>query len=206
MTKYSGSLFVVSAPSGAGKSSLVNALLNRDSGISLSISHTTRAPRPGEVNGQHYHFVDVASFQAMQAQDGFLEHAHVHGNYYGTSKSWIESKMEADEDVLLEIDWQGAAQVMKLVPSAVSIFILPPSMAELERRLRGRGTDAEEVIIKRLAAAETELAQASMYDYVILNDNFETALDELSAIVVASRCRFVQQHVRHADPFKQFGL
>ncbi len=206
MTQYSGSLFVVSAPSGAGKSTLVTALLAQDKGISLSISHTTRAPRPGEVDGREYHFVTEAQFDAIKSQDGFLEFAYVHGNWYGTSRAWIESKMAADEDVLLEIDWQGAEQVMKLIPSAVSVFILPPSMTELERRLRGRGTDSESVIAKRLAAAGTELAQAHQYDYVILNDNFEIASQELSAVIVASRCRFRQQHVRHAKQLAQFGL
>jgi guanylate kinase len=203
---YSGSLFVVSAPSGAGKSSLVSGLLKQDPGIGLSISHTTRAPRPGEQNGREYHFVDQAHFEEIRQSNGFLEYAEVHGNWYGTSLAWVRSKMAADEDVLLEIDWQGAEQVMKLIPEAVAIFILPPSMNELERRLRGRGTDSEDVIAKRLAAASTELARAHLYDYVILNDDFNVALRELASIVVASRCRFRQQVSRRGEQLKQFGL
>ncbi len=204
--EYAGSLFVVSAPSGAGKSSLVAALLQKDQGLSLSISHTTRPARAGESNGQQYHFVDEATFTRMRDADEFLEYAHVHGNWYGTAKQWIASKMAADEDVLLEIDWQGAQQIMKILPQAVSVFIMPPSMAELERRLQGRGTDSAAVITRRLAAAGTELAQASRYDYVILNDDFEVALHELLSIVVASRCRFPQQAVRRGEQLRQFGL
>ncbi len=206
MTQYAGSLYIVSAPSGAGKSSLVKALLAQDTGIGLSISHTTRAPRPGEEDGREYHFVSTETFLAMKAANGFLEHAHVHGNWYGTSKAWVASQMQQDRDVLLEIDWQGAKQVMGLVPEGVSIFILPPSMDELERRLRGRGTDSEEVIARRLDAAGQELAQAPGYDYLILNDDFKIALEELKCVVTASRCRFAQQRARHKQQFSNFNI
>ena len=203
---YSGSLFVVSAPSGAGKSSLVKSLLNAVPGIGLSVSHTTRAPRPSEYNGVDYHFVSEAQFQTMQNANGFLEWAHVHGNFYGTSKSWVESQMLNDCDVLLEIDWQGAQQMVHQVKNLVSVFILPPSMGELEKRLRGRGTDSEEVILKRLGAAQHEIEQARHFDYVILNDDFDQALLELKSIVLASRCRLNQQMARHGKQLKSIGL
>lgn len=203
---YSGSLFIVSAPSGAGKSSLVKALLDSIEGISLSISSTTRTARPGEEDGVHYHFISEHQFETLREDDGFLEWAHVHGNYYGTSRHWVESEMAADRDVLLEIDWQGAEQVVRKVPNVVSIFILPPSLEELERRLRGRGTDSEAVILKRMGAAQLEIEQARRFDYVILNDNFEQALLELKSIVIASRCRFNQQMARHGDQLKNIGL
>lgn len=204
--RYSGSLFVVSAPSGAGKSSLVKALLKDTTGIGLSISSTTRAARPGEVNGQDYHFISEDQFESLRDVDGFLEWAHVHGNYYGTSRAFVEGKMAQDEDVLLEIDWQGAEQVVRKVPNVVSIFILPPSLEELEKRLIGRGTDSDEVIQRRLGAAQLEIEQARRFDYVILNDDFSTALLELKSIVLASRCRFNQQMVRHGPQLKNLGL
>ncbi|WP_370262191.1 guanylate kinase [Limnobacter sp.] len=203
---YAGSLFIVSAPSGAGKSSLVKALLAEVDGIGLSISNTTRKARPGEVDGRDYHFISQPDFEALRDQDGFLEWAHVHGNYYGTSRAWVQSQMAQDRDVLLEIDWQGAEQVVRKVPNVVSIFILPPSMEELEKRLRGRGTDSEEVILKRLGAAQLEIEQARRFDYVILNDDFSTALLELKSIVLASRCRFNQQMARHGKQLKRIGL
>ncbi len=203
---YSGSLFIVSAPSGAGKSSLVKALLEDVHGIGLSISNTTRAPRPGEVDGKDYHFISNPEFEALRDNDGFLEWAHVHGNYYGTSKAWVEGQMAIDRDVLLEIDWQGAEQVVRKVRNVVSIFILPPSMEELEKRLRGRGTDSEEVILKRMGAAQVEIEQARRFDYVILNDDFTQALLELKSIVFASRCRFNQQMARHGEQLKSIGL
>lgn len=205
-SQYSGSLFIVSAPSGAGKSSLVKALLDSIEGISLSISSTTRPARPGEEDGVHYHFISEHQFQALREDDGFLEWAHVHSNYYGTSRQWVESEMAADRDVLLEIDWQGAEQVVRKVPNVVSIFILPPSLEELEKRLRGRGTDSEAVILKRMGAAQLEIEQARRFDYVILNDNFEQALLELKSIVIASRCRFNQQMARHGNQLKNIGL
>lgn len=203
---YSGSLFIVSAPSGAGKSSLVKALLADVQGIGLSISNTTRAARPGEQDGKDYHFISQTEFDRIREADGFLEWAHVHGNYYGTSRAWIEGQMAIDRDVLLEIDWQGAAQVVQKVPNVVSIFILPPSMEELEKRLRGRGTDSEAVILKRLGAARQEIEQATSFDYVILNDDFSQALLELKSIVFASRCRFNQQMARHGAQLKSIGL
>lgn len=205
-THYAGSLFIVSAPSGAGKSTLVKALLNNVDGISLSISSTTRPARPGEQNGIDYHFVTPEQFDSVRDADGFLEWAYVHGNSYGTSRQWVESQMSIDKDVLLEIDWQGAEQVVRKIHNVVSIFILPPSLEELERRLRGRGTDSEAVILKRLGAAQLEIEQARRFDYVILNDDFNQALLELKSIVYASRCRFNQQVARHGAQLKSIGL
>jgi guanylate kinase len=202
----SGSLFIVAAPSGAGKSSLVGALLERDPGLHLSVSFTTRAPRPGEVEGRDYRFVAKADFEAMRAQGEFLESAEVHGNFYGTSKAWIEEQMLAGRDVLLEIDCQGAAQVKRIFGAAVGIFILPPSMAELERRLRGRGTDSEEIIARRMRSAGEELARAVEFDYVIINTDFSAALTELSCVVVASRARLSQVREREARLFRDFGI
>lgn len=203
---YSGSLFIVSAPSGAGKSSLVKALLTEVQGVGLSVSNTTRKARTGETNGKDYHFISQAEFESLRDQDGFLEWAHVHGNYYGTSRTWVEGQMAIDRDVLLEIDWQGAQQVVSKVNNVVSIFILPPSIEELEKRLRGRGTDSEEVILKRMGAAQHEIEQARCFDYVILNDDFTQALLELKSIVFASRCRFNQQMARHGAQLKSIGL
>ena len=182
-----GNLFIVTAPSGAGKSSLVKALLESDPGIQLSISYTTRQPRPGEENGVHYHFVGVDQFREMLNRGDFLESAEVYGNYYGTSQPWIEDRIRAGHDLLLEIDWQGAAQVRKLFPAALSLFILPPSLAELKRRLEGRGQDSAEVIARRLAAAREDISQAYSFDYLVVNDDFETALADIRAIVRARR-------------------
>jgi guanylate kinase len=182
-----GILFVVAAPSGAGKSTLVNALLEREPGIALSISHTTRAPRPGDIDGVQYHFVDRTGFETMIARGEFLEHADVFGNYYGTSRSAVEPTLASGRDVLLEIDWQGAAQVRRAMPESLSIFILPPSRAELERRLRARATDSEATIEKRLAASREEIAHAHEFDCIIVNDRFEDAVATLQAIVHAAR-------------------
>jgi guanylate kinase len=182
-----GNLYIVTAPSGAGKSSLVKALLEADPGIKLSVSYTTRAPRPGEENGVHYHFVSVEAFQAMLGNGDFLESAEVYGNYYGTSQPWIEDQMRAGHDILLEIDWQGAAQVRKLFPEAVSLFILPPSLSELRRRLEGRGQDSAEVIDRRVAAAQEDVSHAYSADYLVVNDDFATALADLQTIVRAQR-------------------
>ena len=168
-----GTLFVVAAPSGAGKSTLVNALLEREPSISLSISHTTRPPRPGEQYGRHYYFVERAEFEREVAEGVFLEHAEVHGNFYGTSRTTVAELLEQGRDVLLEIDWQGARQIRKSKPDCVSVFILPPSRAELERRLRGRGSDSAEVIARRLHNSREEIAHAHEFDYVIVNDRFE---------------------------------
>jgi guanylate kinase len=182
-----GRLFIVAAPSGAGKSTLVNALLAREPGIALSISHTTRAPRPGDVDGVQYHFVDRATFERMVAEGAFLEHADVFGNYYGTSRGAVEPILKAGRDVLLEIDWQGAGQVRRAMPECVSIFILPPSRTELERRLRSRATDSAATIQKRLTASREEIAHAHEFDCIVVNDCFEEALAGLQAIVRAAR-------------------
>ena len=191
-------LFVVAAPSGAGKSTLVNALLEREPTISLSVSHTTRPPRPGEQYGRHYYFTERAEFEREIAEGIFLEHAVVHGNLYGTSRDKVDALLGQGRDVLLEIDWQGAAQIRRSKPDCVSVFILPPSRAELERRLRGRGSDAPEVIERRLANSRGEIAHAHEFDYILVNDRFEDALDELQAIVRAVRLRGPLQCRRHA--------
>jgi len=194
----SGNLFIVSAPSGAGKSSLVNALLERDPAIRLSISYTTRSPRPGEEDGVHYHFVNHADFQERLGRGEFLESAEVYGNHYGTSQPWIEAERAAGRDILLEIDWQGAAQVRRLVPDAVSIFILPPSIEELRRRLQGRGTDSEEVIARRMAVAREDISHCLEFDYVVVNDQFDTALADLLAIARTQRLAIHAQEKRLA--------
>ena len=196
-----GNLYVVAAPSGAGKTTLVRLLLEKEPDVHLSISFTTRDPRPGEENGREYHFVDATEFRAMIDRQEFLEWAEVHGNFYGTSKKWIADQLAAGADVLLEIDWQGAQQVRSLFPAAIGIFFLPPSMDELTRRLTGRGTDSSEVIARRLAAAQAEMRHAGEFDYVIINDQLAQALDDLRAVVRASRLSFGAQRVRHAAIF-----
>ncbi len=202
----SGSLFIVAAPSGAGKSTLVNALLAQDPTIVLSVSTTTRAPRPGETHGKEYFFASEAEFLQRERNGEFLESARVHGNYYGTSRLFIDEQTRAGKDVLLEIDWQGAQQVRKQFPSAVGIFILPPSIAALEQRLRKRGQDSDEVIARRVFAAAGEIAHAPEFDYVIINENFETALSQLAAITCAARCRYRQQAARHSPLFAEYGI
>ncbi|HWU96876.1 MAG TPA: guanylate kinase [Oxalicibacterium sp.] len=202
----SGSLFLVVAPSGAGKSSLVNALLQQEPAIKLSISFTTRPPRPGEQNGREYFFTSIDDFNARREADEFLEWAEVFGNYYGTSRLQIADQMAAGIDVLLEIDWQGAQQVKKQFPHAVGIFILPPSIDALEERLKKRGQDEPHVITRRILAAGGEIAHASEFEYVIINQEFTAALSELSAIVKATRCRFAQQSTRNAPLFAQLGI
>jgi len=184
-----GSLYIVAAPSGAGKSSLVNALLEREPAIQLSISYTSRAPRPGETEGSHYHFVSRETFEGMAARGEFFEHALVHGDLKGTARHTVEGPLKAGCDVLLEIDYQGARQVRKLVPDCVSVFILPPSRQELERRLRGRAQDSDEVIRQRLDNSREEIAHLDDFDYLIVNDSFDRALDDLCAIVRAHRLR-----------------
>lgn len=196
-TPLEGTLFVVAAPSGAGKSTLVNALLQRESAISLSVSHTTRAPRAGEQYGRHYYFVDRAEFERELAQGVFLEHAEVHGNLYGTSRATVQELLAQGRDVLLEIDWQGAEQIRRSKPDCVSVFILPPSRAELERRLRGRGSDSAEVIERRLRNSRGEIAHAREFDYILVNDVLEQALADLQAIVCAVRLRSILQWQRH---------
>ena len=180
-------LFVVVAPSGAGKTSLVNALLERDPGIRLSISYTTRTPRPGETHGREYHFVDKATFEGMIASGDFLEHANVYGNDYGTSRKWIAGQLEGEHDVLLEIDWQGARQVRKLFPNMVGIFILPPSLSELRRRLESRGKDSAEVIARRMASAREDISHVLEFEYIIINESFDIAVADLVAVVRAAR-------------------
>ena len=202
----SGSLFIVSAPSGAGKSSLVHALLEQDKNIHLSVSCTTRPPREGEVHGREYYFLTVEEFLARKAEGEFLEWAEVYGNYYGTSSRIIAENMQSGSDVLLEIDWQGAQQVKRLFPEAVSIFVLPPSIAELEARLVKRGLDAEDVIRRRVEEAHEEIKRAAECEYVIINQYFATALSELVAVVAAARLRLTQQAGRHADLFAELGI
>ena len=197
----SGTLFIVSAPSGAGKTTLVRLLLEQDAHVRLSISYTTRPPRPGEQNGREYHFVSVADFLAMKERGDFLESAEVHGNYYGTSRVWLVEQMRAGRDILLEIDWQGAQQVRRRFPDAVGIFIMPPSLDELERRLRGRGTDSAEVIARRLAAARDEMSHVGEFEYVIINNQLQEALGDLLAALRASRLRLTRQRVRHPELF-----
>lgn len=204
--KLSGSLFMVVAPSGAGKSTLVNALLAQEPAIKLSISFTTRPPRPGELHGREYYFTTVDDFLKRREAGEFLESAEVHGNYYGTSRLLIEEDMRAGSDVLLEIDWQGAQQVKKQFPGSIGIFILPPSIDALEERLKKRGQDEAHVIARRLLAAGGEIAHAPDSEYVIINQEFATALSELKAIVQASRCRFAQQAARNASLFAQLGI
>ena len=194
-----GTLFIVAAPSGAGKSSIVNAVLARDPNISLSISFTSRAPRPGERHAEHYHFIEAAEFEAMVAAGDFFEHALVHGDWKGTARQSVEPQLSAGRDVLLEIDWQGARQVRSKIPDAVSVFILPPSRAALEERMRKRGQDSEAVIAQRLAAAREEMSHYGEFDYVIVNEVFETAVDEMCSIFTASRLRKDAQVARHAS-------
>ena len=197
----SGHLFIVSAPSGAGKTTLVRLLLEKDPGIRVSISSTTRPPRTGENDGREYHFVDVQYFLEMVSRGDFLEWAEVHGNYYGTSRRWIEAEMSAGRDVLLEIDWQGAQQVRKAFPAAIGIFILPPSLEELKSRLSGRGTDSAETIARRIAAARDEMRHVDEFDYVIINDDLQQALDNLRSIVSATRLQYTTQRKRHSSLF-----
>ena len=198
-----GNLFVVAAPSGAGKSSLVKALLELDSHLAVSVSHTTRAPRGQERHGREYWFITPDEFRAMAAQGDFFEWAEVHGNLYGTSHSWIEAETLGGRDILLEIDWQGAAQVRHKFPDCISIFILPPSLQALEARLKGRGQDSDEVIARRLQAGQDDIAHVAEFDYVIINDEFDTALQQLNAIVLAAGLRRDRQLVRQQTLIQQ---
>ena len=200
------SLFTVTAPSGAGKSSLLAALIRNDPTLRLSISHTTRPPRPGEENGREYHFTTVDDFRKRLDADEFLEYAIVHGNYYGTSKLSVLDQIGAGHDTLLEIDWQGARQIRRLFPETVSIFILPPSIAALEHRLNKRGQDSPEIIRQRIEAADEEIRHACEADYVIINTDFDLALSKLAAIVETARCRTALQAVRNRELFSQFGI
>jgi guanylate kinase len=201
-----GTVLIVAAPSGAGKSTLVNALLAEDATVKLSISYTTRPPRPGEAHGREYFFVDVPTFAAMRARDEFIESAEVHGHLYGTSARWIADRIADGDDVLLEIDWQGAQQIKRRFPNAVGIFILPPSIDALEARLRLRGQDEGAVITRRLLAAGGEIAHAREFDYAIINQEFAEAVRQLKSIVRAARLRFRSQAARHATLFGQLGI
>ena len=196
-----GTLYIISAPSGAGKSSLINKLLaeERSWDVQVSVSHTTRKPRVGENNGEHYHFVSVEEFKSLIDENAFFEWAEVFGNYYGTSRLVIEESLKQGIDIFLDIDWQGAQQVRKMMPEAVGIFILPPNREELEARLNKRGQDSSEIIAKRMSQAHSEMSHYNEYDYLIINDNFDVASAELSKIVAASRNKFDKQSLIHKD-------
>ena len=197
MSVPEGNLFVIAAPSGGGKTSLTRALLEREPGIRLSVSYTTRPPRTGEQDGVDYHFVSADRFAVLKDGNEFLEHAHVHGNWYATSGTWLKSQVSAGQDVLLEIDWQGAAQVRVLIPESVHIFILPPSLESLEERLVRRGQDDAATIARRLIAAREEIRHCVEFNYVIINQDFASAVDDLTAVVRATRLRTAQQLARH---------
>ena len=197
-----GTLFIVAAPSGAGKTTLVGRLLAEDAQVKHSVSFTTRAPRPGEQDGREYQFIDVQRFLAMRERGEFAEWAEVHDNFYGTSRVWLDQRMTEGCDMVLEIDWQGAQQMRRQFPEAVSIFILPPSIAELENRLRRRGADSEDVIARRVAAALGEMRHVGEFDFVIINNDLDVALGELKAAVCASRLRFARQRARHPAVFR----
>lgn len=203
MSATPGNLFIVSAPSGAGKTSLVSALLARNQDIDLSISYTSRAPRPGEVDGRDYHFVSRETFLAMMQRGDFLESAEVYGNLYGTSQSWIGKEIKSGRDILLEIDWQGAAQVRRMFPQSIGIFILPPSLQALEDRLQARRQDSAEVIARRIAAAREDVAHVAEFDYVIINDKLDEALQQLNAVVIAAGLRRDRQLARRQDLINQ---
>lgn len=199
MSQVRGNLFILSAPSGAGKSSLINALLDKHSNMQVSVSHTTRAPRPGEENGVHYHFVDQQTFKELIANDDFFEWAQVFDNYYGTSKAAIEQQLANGIDVFLDIDWQGARQVRELAPEVTTIFILPPSKEELQSRLTNRGQDSADVIASRMEKAQSESSHYDEYDYVVVNDDFDTALGEIATIVEATRLSLHTQKHKHSE-------
>ena len=203
---HPGSLFVVAAPSGAGKTSLVRALLADAPLMQLSVSFTTRAPRPGEVDGRDYFFVDQPEFERRREAGEFLEWAEVHGNLYGTSRAWIDDRIAAGVDIVLEIDWQGAMQVQRLFPDAIGVFIVPPSIGVLRERLTQRGQDSTEVIEQRVAAAQAELRQAHRFQYVIINQDFASALADLRTIVQAAHLRFAKQQARHSATFAALGI
>jgi guanylate kinase len=201
-----GNLFVVAAPSGAGKSSLVKALLELDSRLAVSVSHTTRAPRGQEQHGREYWFIDEPAFREMIGREEFFEWAQVHGNLYGTSRTAIEARLEHGEDVVLEIDWQGALQIKKIFPHAVLIFILPPSWDELRQRLLRRGEDGPETIATRMENAREEVAQARHFDFVIINSLFETALFDLKTVVHSQRLKYAAQLRNRSQVFASLGL
>ena len=202
-TTTSGTLYIVSAPSGAGKTSLIKALLEAQTQIRVSVSHTTRAMRPGEVDGVNYHFTERAAFIAMLEQDAFLEHAEVFGNLYGTSQHWLEATLKEGFDLILEIDWQGAQQVRRLMPQAKSIFILPPSQAALRQRLNNRGQDSEAIIDERMCEAVSEMSHYVEYDYLVINDDFNSALDDLKAVFRANQLLQSPQQQRFSGLLSQ---
>ena len=199
----SGNLFIITAPSGAGKTSLVKALLAADPNVQLSISYTTRPPRPGETDGQDYHFVTLETFMEMMEKGEFLESAEVYGNHYGTSQTWITRETAIGKDILLEIDWQGAVQVRKLLPEAIGIFILPPSLDTLRWRLKNRSQDSDEVIERRMQAAREDISHVSEFDYVIINNDFTEAVQDLLATVRAARLTVTRQLLRHSQLLTQ---
>jgi guanylate kinase len=194
-----GTLYIISAPSGAGKTSLVKQLVKNTANLTVSISHTTRQMRPGEAHGRDYYFVSVAEFQAMLAQQAFLEHAQVFDNFYGTAQQTVQDNLNQGLDVILEIDWQGAKQIKQLLPDSIAIFILPPSIAVLEQRLRNRGQDDEQVIARRMRDAVAEMSHYAEFDYLVVNDDFATALAELNSIVVSHRLLRGRQVLAHKD-------
>lgn len=198
-----GSLFTITAASGTGKTSLVKQLLATTSGLAVSISHTTRVPRVGEIDGKDYHFIDTQTFDTMVSDGQFLETAEVFGNYYGTSQQAVEMMLKNGVDVILEIDWQGALQVKRLIPETTAIFILPPDKKALRQRLAGRGQDTMAVIETRLAGATHEISQYVQFDYLVINDNFDVALAELKAIIIAHRLTLEKQQARHYDKISQ---
>ncbi len=202
----SGCLYIISAPSGAGKSSLNKSLLARDPSLKMSVSFTTRMPRTGEVDGRDYNFITIEEFNRRKEAGEFLETAFVHGNYYGTSRTWIEEQLSLGANIILEIDWQGARQVKAIFPDATGIFILPPSIQTLEKRLQGRATDSQEVISRRLQGAQLEISQAPHFEYVVINDDFQKASDELFAIITASRLTFRAQKKSKKTLFASLGL
>ena len=208
MDPHKGNLFILSAPSGAGKSSLYKALIQQDDQVRISVSHTTRAARAGEEDGREYYFVDVESFLDMIAEDAFFEHAQVFDNFYGTSKSAIFDLLDQGLDVILEIDWQGARQVRQLYPNAIGIFILPPSKEALAQRLQGRGTDSDEVIARRMSQAVNEMSHYDEYDFIVVNDDFDTALQEMASIFQAMRSRntnITQKHSKLINDLLSIG-
>jgi guanylate kinase len=196
-----GNLFIVAAPSGAGKTTLVRMLLDRDTRVQLSVSHTTRPPREGEADGRDYHFVDTASFNVMRERGDFIEYARVHDNFYGTSRTWLEAQRQAGRDVLLEIDWQGARQVRHIFPDAIGIFILPPNTQALQTRLCNRALDTPDIVARRLAVAAQEMRHVDEFEFVIINEDIQAAADDLYAVVRAARLRLARQRVRHMQLF-----